>query len=197
MHEDEVPERFSLASSDGVTVSTGVDLTRDDDVSAFFASVPELWASVHLAGGFHMSPLLDSSGDDFEAMWRINTLSCFLSCREAVRAMRAGKGGGRIVNVAARPALEPVAGMSAYSASKAGVVSLTESIAREVKDDDILVNAIVPSVIDTPANRAAMPKADHDAWPKPSELAWLIASSISPTNRVCSGALLPAYGKQL
>ena len=102
---------------------------------------------------------------------------------------RTGKG-GRIVNVAARPALEPRtgAGMAAYAASKAAVVALTVALAEEVAKDGILVNAVAPSIMDTPANRAAMPKADHAAWPKVEEVAATILFLASPDNTVTRGA---------
>lgn len=195
--EAKVPESFEVAKHERVHVVAGVDLAEEDRVREFFGGIPELWASVHIAGGFSMAAIAETSAADFEAMWRRNTLSCFLSCREAAIAMRAGRRGGRIVNVAARPALEPVGGMVAYSCSKAGVVSITESLARELASEEILVNAIVPSIIDTPANRKSMPDADHESWPKPRDMAWVIANALSPQSRLCSGALLPLYGKQL
>jgi NAD(P)-dependent dehydrogenase (short-subunit alcohol dehydrogenase family) len=106
-----------------------------------------------------------------------------------------GEGGGRIVNVAARVVEVPVAGAVAYSVSKAGVAALTRSLAVEVRGDGILVNAILPSIIDTPANRAAMPNADTARWPKPDELAGTILWLASPENRLTSGALVPVYGR--
>ena len=105
--------------------------------------------------------------------------------------------GGRIVNVAARPALEwrSGAGMVAYAASKAAVAALTVALAEEVAKDGILVNAVAPSIMDTPANRAAMPKADHAAWPKVEEVAATILFLASPDNRVTRGAVVPVYGR--
>ena len=105
--------------------------------------------------------------------------------------------GGRIVNVAARQALEPRtgAGMTAYTASKAGVAALTEALAQEVADQGILVNAVVPSIMDTPANREAMPKANYDAWPKVEEVVATILFLASPENRVTRGAVVSAYGR--
>ena len=105
--------------------------------------------------------------------------------------------GGRIVNVAARPALEwrAGAGMVAYTASKAAVAALTVALAEEVAKDGILVNAVAPSIMDTPANRAAMPKADHAAWPKVEEVAATILFLASPDNKVTRGAIVPVYGK--
>ena len=107
--------------------------------------------------------------------------------------MRAS-GAGRIVNVAARVVEAPVAGSIAYSVSKAGVAALTRALAIETKGDGILVNAVLPSIIDTPANRAAMPNADFGKWPKPEELAAAILWLASPEMRLTSGALVPVYG---
>jgi NAD(P)-dependent dehydrogenase (short-subunit alcohol dehydrogenase family) len=106
-------------------------------------------------------------------------------------------GGGRIVNVAARPGLEwrTGAGMAAYSASKAGVAALTAALGEEVAKDGILVNAVAPSIMDTPANRQAMPKADYALWPKVEEVAATIAFLASPENRVTRSAIVPVYGK--
>ena len=172
-----------------------LDLSSEASATAFYAKLPPLWASVHLVGGFAMAPFVDTALADFEKQWRMNTVTCFLSCREAVRAIRKTGQGGRIVNVAARPAVQPVGGMAAYATSKAGVASLTQSLAAEVLAEKILVNAVLPSTIDTPANRAGMPKADHDAWPKPVEIAEAIAFLASPENALTSGALLPVYGR--
>jgi len=124
-----------------------------------------------------------------------NLVSCFLCCRAAVRAMSAN--GGRIVNVAARPALEwrAGAGMSAYAIAKAGVAVLTTTLAEEAAKDGVLVNAVAPSIMDTAANRAAMPKADYAAWPKVEEVAATIVFLASPDNRVTRGAVVPVYGK--
>ena len=169
----------------------------DDETSArdFYASVPSLWASVHLVGGFAMNPILETSLAELEAQFRINTVTCFLSCREAVRALRRASGGGRIVNVASRAAVTPSPNMSAYVATKAGVTALTQSLAAEVAGDNILVNAVLPSIIDTPANRAAMPAADHASWPSPRAIGEAIAFLASPANTLTSGALVPVYGR--
>jgi NAD(P)-dependent dehydrogenase (short-subunit alcohol dehydrogenase family) len=122
-------------------------------------------------------------------------VSCFLCCRAAVTAMAGA--GGRIVNVAARPALEwrTGAGMVAYAASKAAVAAATVALAEEVAKHGILVNAVAPSIMDTPANRAAMPKADHAPWPKVAEVAATIVFLASPANKVTRGAVVPVYGK--
>jgi NAD(P)-dependent dehydrogenase (short-subunit alcohol dehydrogenase family) len=172
-----------------------VDLSNEAQAAAYYAALPPLWASIQLAGGFAMAPVLDTSFADFERQWKMNTVTCFLACREAVRAIRKAGGGGRIVNVAARPVVAPVGGMTAYVASKAGVAAMTQALAAELAGDRILVNAVLPSIIDTPANRAAMPSADHAAWPKPAELAAAIGFLASPDNALTSGALVPVYGR--
>jgi NAD(P)-dependent dehydrogenase (short-subunit alcohol dehydrogenase family) len=174
-------------------------LRLDDEAQAeaFFAALPPIWASIHLVGGFAMKPIAETSLADFEAQWRINTVTCFLSCREAVKAIRRGApgAGGRIVNVASRPALAPVGGMSSYLTAKAGVAALTQGLAAELLRDGILVNAVAPSIIDTPANRAAMPSADHASWPTPAQIAEAIAFLASPENTLTSGTILPVYGR--
>ncbi len=123
-----------------------------------------------------------------------NLVSCFLCCRAAIGAM---KGDGRIVNVASRQALEPRsgAGMTAYTIAKSGVATLTIALAEEAAKDGILVNAVAPSIMDTAANRKAMPKANFDAWPKIEEVATTILFLASPENRVTRGAVVPVYGK--
>jgi NAD(P)-dependent dehydrogenase (short-subunit alcohol dehydrogenase family) len=193
--EDAAPPGFERAGHERVRLAFGIDLAAEASVARFFEQVPRPWASIHLAGGFAMKAIADTALADYEAMHRINGLTCFLACREAVRAMRRGVGGGRIVNVSARPVLRPVGGMAAYLASKAEVAALTQALAEEVREEGILVNAVVPSIIDTPANRAAMPKADHAAWPKPAEIAETIAFLASPACALTAGALVPVYGR--
>jgi NAD(P)-dependent dehydrogenase (short-subunit alcohol dehydrogenase family) len=172
-----------------------VDLTNEAAAVAYYAGLPPLWASIQLAGGFAMAAIVDTALADFERQWRLNAVTCFLACREAVRSIRRTGNGGRIVNVAARPVLVPAPGMTAYTASKASVAAITQALAAELAGDRILVNAVLPSIIDTPANRAAMPKADHAAWPKPAEIAQAIGFLASPDNTLTSGALLPVYGR--
>ncbi len=173
----------------------GPALDQEDAAVAYFASLPPLWALVHLVGGFAMGGIAETSFATFEQQWRINTATCFLACREAVKSIRRAGGGGRIVNVAARPVLAPVANMVAYTSAKAGVAAITQALAAEVLGEGILVNAVVPSIIDTPANRAAMPAADHATWPTPAELAAAVAFLVTPENALTSGVLVPVYGR--
>ena len=177
-------------------VATGT-LADEAAVARLFDAVPGLWASIHLVGGFAMSPVSETDKAALMQQIETNLVTCFLSCRAAVRAMARGKAGGRIVNVASRPALEwrAGAGMAAYTASKAAVAALTTALAEEVAKDGILVNAVAPSIMDTPANRKAMPKADHDAWPKVEEVARTILFLASSDNKVTRGTIATVYGR--
>jgi NAD(P)-dependent dehydrogenase (short-subunit alcohol dehydrogenase family) len=170
-------------------------LSDEADVARVYAAAgAPLWASIHIAGGFAIGTVADTDKAALTAQLETNLISCFLCCRAALRTMRDE---GRIVNVAARPALEwrSGAGMSAYTVAKTGVAALTVALAEEVAKDGILVNAVAPSIMDTPANRAAMPAADHAAWPKVGEVAATILHLASPGNRVTRGAVVPVYGK--
>jgi NAD(P)-dependent dehydrogenase (short-subunit alcohol dehydrogenase family) len=192
--EAELPAHLPWRSHERVKAAR-VSLDDEGQVTAFYAGLSSLWASVHLVGGFAMAPIAQTTLADFEKQWRLNTVTCFLACREAITAMRRGKAGGRIVNVAARPAVSPTGGMIAYATAKAGVAALTQALAAEVVGEQILVNAVVPSVIDSTPNRAAMPKADHGTWPKPAEIAAAIAFLASSENALTAGALVPVYGR--
>src|ERR1700738_1896324 len=159
---------FPYATDAGVHIVRGIDVADEAAVKRFYDALPPLWASIHLAGGFAMAPVEEISAADFTAQFNMNALSCFLCSAAAVAAFRAGKApgsggapGGRIVNVSARPAIEPRlgAGMTAYTASKSAVAALTQSLAQELTDEQIWVNAVAPSILDTPANRMAMPDA--------------------------------------
>jgi NAD(P)-dependent dehydrogenase (short-subunit alcohol dehydrogenase family) len=171
------------------------DLANEESVARLYGGAPKLWASIHLAGGFAMSKVADTDKARLMAQVDTNFVACFLCCRAAIKAMTGT--GGRIVNVAARPGLEwrSGAGMAAYAASKAAVAAMTVALAEEVAKDGILVNAVVPSIMDTPANRAAMPNADHASWPKVEEVAATILYLASSRNAVTRGGLVPVYGK--
>ncbi len=173
---------------------TAGSLADERTVAQFYGAIPELWASIHLVGGYAGGKLRDTDQGALLQLIEMNFVTSFLCCRAAVRAMAAG---GRIVNVAARPALEwrTGAGTAAYAAAKAAVAAMTVALAEEVSRDGILVNAVAPSTLDTPANRAAMPKANHAAWPKVEEVAATILFLASPENRVTRGTVAAVYGK--
>jgi len=180
----------------GLRLVGPIDLTSEADIARLYDGVPKLWASVHLAGGFAATGVVETDKAALMQQIDMNLVSCFLCCRAAAKAMR-GAGGGRIVNVAARPALEPRtgAGMSAYAASKAAVAALTAALGEELAKDNILVNAIAPSILDTPANRQAMPTANYELWPKVDEVAATILFLAGPENVVTRGAVVPVYGR--
>jgi NAD(P)-dependent dehydrogenase (short-subunit alcohol dehydrogenase family) len=190
-------DRFPMREHAQVKLQVGIDLTDEAAVARLYAGVPNLWASIHLAGGFAMSPIGETTKADLMKQVDLNLVTAFLSCRAAVNAMTRTGAGGRIVNVAARPALEwrAGAGMAAYAASKAAVAALTAALAEEVVKAGILVNAVAPSIMDTPANRAAMPKADYSAWPKVEEVAATILFLAAPDNKVTRGGVVPVYGR--
>ena len=185
---------FALKDHERVSLHH-VDVTNEEQVNAFYQGIDDLWASIHVVGGFQMGPIAETSADQFRSMFELNVMTSFLCSRGAVRKMRTGKEGGRIINIGARPAIQPTGGMIAYTTAKAGVTSLTQSLAEEVKGENILVNAVLPSVMDTKANRAAMPDADFETWPKVDEVAETIAFLASPANALTSGALVPVFGR--
>ena len=195
MMEAALPAHLPWREHARVKATPGVSLDDEAQVTAFYSALPSLWASVHLVGGFAMAKVADTSLAEFEKQWRMNTVTCFLTCREAIKAIRRTGGGGRIVNVAARPAITPAPGMISYVASKAGVAALTQSLAPEVLAEGILINAVLPSTIDTPANRKGMPNADFDSWPKPAQIAETIAFLASKENALTTGTLIPVFGR--
>jgi NAD(P)-dependent dehydrogenase (short-subunit alcohol dehydrogenase family) len=186
-------EAFPYRSHDAVRLQEGLDLSKEADVAALYGATTTLFTSIHVAGGFAMGPITETELGTWQHLMRINATTCFLCCREAARTL-SGRD-GRIVNVTAKPVLVPTGQMTAYTASKAAVAALTRSLAEELARSRIWVNAVVPSIIDTTANRAAMPDADHETWPKPEEVAETIAFLASPQNTATRGALVPVYGR--
>jgi NAD(P)-dependent dehydrogenase (short-subunit alcohol dehydrogenase family) len=189
-----------LQESKNIRLTIAGNLAEEAAVTRLYQGIAPLWGSVHIAGGFAMAPMRDTTAELLRQQLDMNFVSCALCCRAAVNAMSsntAAGSGGRIVNVSARPGLEwrSGAGMVAYTASKAAVAALTAALAEEVAKDGILVNAVAPSIMDTAVNRAAMPKADYALWPKVEEVAATIVFLVSPENRVTRGAIVPVYGK--
>jgi NAD(P)-dependent dehydrogenase (short-subunit alcohol dehydrogenase family) len=187
-------QRFRLREHKNVRLTVTGSLADEAAIGRLYQGIAPLWASIHIAGGFAAGPLREMTAATLHEQIDMNFVSCALCCRAAINAM---SGSGRIVNVSARAGLEwrSGAGMVAYTASKAAVAALTAALAEEVAQDGILVNAVAPSIMDTPANRHAMPKANYDLWPKVEEVAATIVFLASPDNRVTRGGVVPVYGK--
>jgi NAD(P)-dependent dehydrogenase (short-subunit alcohol dehydrogenase family) len=191
------PNDFPFANDARVKLAFNIDPGDAVSVDAFYAAIPDIWGSIHAAGAFAMSPVGEDNAKAFEDLMQANVATAFLCSHAAARAMIASRTAGRIVNVTARPALDPRkgAGMSAYAASKAAVSAFSVALAEELKGDGILVNAVAPSTLDTPTNRRAMPKADVAKWVSLDAAARAILDLASPRNASISGALVPIYGR--
>jgi NAD(P)-dependent dehydrogenase (short-subunit alcohol dehydrogenase family) len=190
-------DRFAFRNHPKVKLLADIELREETAVAKVYASVSKLWASIHIAGGFAMAPITETTRSDLMKQVDMNFVTAFLCCRAAASSMLRVGAGGRIVNVATRPALEwrAGAGMAAYTASKAAVAALTVALAEEVVRAGILVNAVAPSTMDTPANRQAMPEADYASWAKVEEVAATILFLASPENCITRGAVVPVYGR--
>jgi NAD(P)-dependent dehydrogenase (short-subunit alcohol dehydrogenase family) len=195
--DEEEAQRFPHRDHSQVSLVALGDLANEAAVTAFFAGLDGLWASIHLAGGFAFAPIAESGAKVLASQLDSNLIATYVCNRAAVAAIRRAGKGGRLVNTAARQALEPRlgAGLTAYTVAKAGVVALTIALAEEVAKDGILVNAIAPSIMDTPANRRSMPKADFSTWPSVAEVAATVLFLASPQNVVTRGAIVPVYGR--
>lgn len=154
-----------------------------------------LRAVVNLVGGFAMgAKVAEAPIDEFEAQLRLNLRPTYLVTQAALPHLVAA-GGGAVVCVGSRAALAPFPGAAGYITAKAAVIAFAQAVAAEYKDDMVRCNAILPSVIDTPANRASMPRADHAKWVAPARIAGVIAHLCSDDGAVTSGAAIPVYGR--
>lgn len=192
-----VPPTGRFSDAGKVTVVPGIDLSDEASVEGFYGALPVLHAIVNIAGGFAYAPIADSPAKVLQQQISMNLVSCVLSCRAAVANFRKAGQGGHIVNISARPALNPRQGanMTAYTATKAAVAAFTVALAEELKNENIAVIALAPSTIDTPTNRKDMPTAKHDTWVKPTAIAELIVAHCSLSETINSGALIPVYGR--
>jgi NAD(P)-dependent dehydrogenase (short-subunit alcohol dehydrogenase family) len=171
------------------------DLFDPDQVGAAISNVDQLEAVVNLVGGFSDGPRVhETDPEDFERMLRLNVMPGFLLARAAMPSL-IERGGGAFVGVSARPALRPFAGAAGYISSKAAVLAFVQALDAEYKGDGIRCNAILPSVIDTPANREAMPDADHSRWVPPEQIARVVRFLVSEDSAPTSGAGIPVYGR--
>jgi NAD(P)-dependent dehydrogenase (short-subunit alcohol dehydrogenase family) len=159
------------------------------------AAVDDLEAVVDLVGGFSSGPLAhETSWEEFDGMLRLNLAPAFNLARAAIPRLLE-RGGGSFVAVSARPALKPFAGASAYVTAKAAVLAFVQALDADYRLEGIRANAILPSVIDTPANRAAQPDADYSKWVQPAEIARVVRFLVSDDSAVTSGAAVPVYGR--
>ncbi len=170
-----------------------VDLLDETTVARVIADLPRVDGLIHLVGGFAMGPTHEYSLADWRRDFDLNLTTTFLACKHSLRKMWQ-QGYGRIVTVGSRGAVEPGSQLAAYCASKAGVVALTRTIASETQGTDITANVILPSIIDTPANRAAMGSAQAERWVKPESIGQVIAFLVSEAARDLRGAVIPVYG---
>jgi NAD(P)-dependent dehydrogenase (short-subunit alcohol dehydrogenase family) len=192
--------RIEPPAGPGVEYVPGVDLTDPDGVAEAVTRATgdparPLTAVVNLVGGYaqggkvHETPLAD-----FEAQFAINLRPAYLLAQATLPALVAA-GGGALVLVSSRAALQPFAGAAGYVASKAALNALTQAIAVEYRTDRVRCNAVLPSVIDTPKNRAAQPDADHSRWVPPAEIATVIRFLAGTESAPTSGAMIPVYGR--
>jgi len=150
---------------------------------------------LHLVGGYVGDlPVAGLPEAEWDHMLNINLKSAFLCCKHVVPVMQR-QGGGRILTVSSRAAIRVFPGISAYAAAKAGLIAFTETLASEVLKDSITVNSVLPSVIDTPANRQAMPGGDYSLWVKPEDIARVLLFLCSEASGQISGASIPVYGR--
>jgi len=175
----------------GVDLSDAADATQA--INAAYGGLRGLDALINIAGSFRWQTIADGDSETWDLLYAINLKTAVNASRAALAHMR--KSGGRIINVGANAASKSGAGMGPYAASKAGVHRLTESLAEEVKDLGITVNAVLPSILDTPANRAAMPEANFGKWVTPQALANVILFLASDEASAVTGVLLPVTGR--
>lgn len=169
------------------------NLADESSVAKLFAGLDRVDALIHLVGGFSMGATADYSYTDWKRDLELNLHTTFLACKYALQRMQT-QNYGRIVTIGSRGAVEPVGQLAAYCAAKAGVVALTRAIADETKGSNVTANVVLPSVIDTPSNRAAMGSDQAHQWVKPESLAKVICFLASEAARDLRGAIIPVYG---
>ncbi|HWT79330.1 MAG TPA: SDR family NAD(P)-dependent oxidoreductase [Candidatus Methylomirabilis sp.] len=196
----EVPEcKGCLGAKADAPLFLKANVTVEAEVQTLVQTVTQRFGRIDillsLVGGYVGDlPVVQLPEATWDHMMNLNLKTTFLCCKHVVPVMRRG-GGGRIVTVSSRAALKVFPGISAYAVSKAGILTFTETLASEVMKDNITVNAILPSVIDTPANRKAMPGADYSLWVKPEEIARVVLFLCSDASREISAAAIPIYGR--
>jgi NAD(P)-dependent dehydrogenase (short-subunit alcohol dehydrogenase family) len=186
------------AAHAGELVLSGVDLSDFSAARAMVAKVLERYRRVdglvNVAGGFRWETIAEGNIDTWDLMYTLNLKTALHACKAALPALL-DSGNGRIVNIGAGAASKSASGMGAYTASKAGVLRLTEALAEEGKDRGLNVNAVLPGIIDTPANRMDMPFADFTRWIKPQEVADVVAFLMSNAAQAITGVGIPVTGR--
>ena len=182
----------------GALLYGGVDLAQEKAAAAVMQRIVKdagrLDGLINIAGGFHWEKIEGGALQSWDFMYRLNLGTAVASCQAALPYLLQS-GSGRIVNVGAMGAVKAGTGMGAYAASKAGVAKLTEALAEELKDRGITVNAVMPSIVDTPKNRVDLPTAEFNRWVTPTEVAEVIAFLVSDAARGVTGALIPVAGR--
>jgi len=194
----EIPAALRTELGDRHLYCAGVDLTDLAATRAAFEQVTERFGGldvlINVAGGFSWQRVADGGLETWDRMYSINLRTAVVACKAALPALQQ-RGSGRVVNVGAGAAGKAAAGMGAYAASKAGVQRLTESLAAELRDANITVNAILPGTIDTPRNRTDMPDADFSRWVAPRDIADVIGFLVSDAASAVTGAAIPVFGR--
>lgn len=192
----DVPD--SLGRTDAYLPLGGVNLTDSESANEAVKAVAEAFGRidsvVNVAGGFAWETFESGELDTWDNQYQMNLRTAVTSTHSVLPYLLEA-GNGRIVNVSALAALKAGLGVSAYAAAKAGVARFTESLAEELKQRDVTVNAVMPSIIDTPSNREAMADADFSAWVTPEALSNVIVFLLSEEGRVMTGACLPVAGR--
>ena len=187
-----------LPSGEGVLVLPGVDLTDAVQAGAAIDAVADRFGGLdgllNIAGGFAWEKVEGGDWATWPNLYRLNVQTAANASRAAIPHLRRSAA-GRIVSVGSAAALKASLGMGAYAASKAGVHALTQALAEELKGDGVTVNAVLPSIIDTPTNRADMPDADFSAWVSPDDLAAVMLFLASEAAGAVTGALVPVTGR--
>ena len=192
------PSDSLLSAQDRLLKLENVDLTQwahsTAAVQKVTATFGRLDVLVNIAGGFIWQTLADGDPENWDRMYAINLKTAVMATKAALPAL-VRSGAGRVINIGAGAAARAGAGMGAYTASKAGVQRLTESLAEELKDRGVTVNAVLPGIIDTPQNRTDMPNADHSRWVAPAAIADVILFLAGDAARAVTGASIPVFNR--
>ncbi len=192
------PQALADRRGPNALILGGVDLSSPEGALKAMAAVKakfgRLDALLNIAGGFQWETVEDGKAESWDRMYALNLKTALNACKAALPYLLES-GAGRIVNVGAQTALKAAAGFGPYAASKSAVHRLTESLADELKLKGVTVNAVLPSIIDTPANRRDMPNADFSRWVAPADLAAVILFLASDEAKAVTGALIPVSGR--